>query len=75
MDWHNLVTTDLSVCHGKACVKGTRIMVSVVLDNLFDGASVEEIIASYPSLNRDVIHACIATRTMSTSESTVYGSK
>ena len=60
MDWHNFITTDPSVCHGKACVKGTRIMVSVVLDNLSCGLSVEEIVASYPALNRDAIQACIA---------------
>lgn len=60
MDWHNFVTTDPSICHGKACVKGTRIMVSVVLDNLSCGSSVEEIVVSYPSLNREAIQACIA---------------
>ncbi len=60
MDWHNFVTTDPAVCHGKACVKGTRIMVSVVLDNLSNGLSVEEIVASYPSLSRESIQACIA---------------
>ncbi len=60
MNWHSFITTDPSICHGKACVKGTRIMVSVVLDNLSGGSSVEEIVASYPSLNRDAIQACIA---------------
>jgi uncharacterized protein (DUF433 family) len=35
-------------------------MVSVVLDNLAIGQSVEEIIVSYPSLTRDAIHAAIA---------------
>ncbi|MEW5942298.1 MAG: DUF433 domain-containing protein [Pseudomonadota bacterium] len=60
MDWRNFVTTDPSICHGVACVKGTRIMVSVVLDNLSSGLSVEEIVASYPSLSRESIQACIA---------------
>ena len=60
MDWRQRITTDPNVCHGKACVKGTRIMVSVVLDNLADGASPEEIVASYPSLRSEDINAAIA---------------
>jgi len=34
MKWQDYITVDPKVCHGKACIKGTRIMVSVVLDNL-----------------------------------------
>ncbi len=41
---------DPLVCHGKACIKGTRLMVSVILDDLADGVSCDEILASYPSL-------------------------
>ena len=52
MTWQDHITVDPLVCHGKACIKGTRIMVSVVLDNLAAGLSYEEIIESYPSLNR-----------------------
>ena len=51
---------DPSVCHGQACVAGTRIPVSVVLDNLAAGVSESEIIASYPRLTHDAIQACIA---------------
>ncbi len=60
MNWREYITVDPAVCHGKACVKGTRIMVSVVLDNLAAGLGTEEILASYPSLNRDSIQAAIA---------------
>ncbi|MEK7845421.1 MAG: DUF433 domain-containing protein, partial [Nitrospinota bacterium] len=34
MDWRERITVDPFVCHGKACIKGTRIMDSVILDNL-----------------------------------------
>lgn len=47
-------------CHGKACIKGTRIPVSVVLDNLAAGLSVEEILRSYPGLSREALQAAIA---------------
>ena len=54
------VSVDPDVCHGKACIRGTRIMVSVVLANLADGMSAEEILAEYPSLTQDDIHAALA---------------
>lgn len=60
MKWRDFISHDPTVCHGQACVKGTRIMVSVVLDNLSNGLSVEEVVASYPSLSRESIQACIA---------------
>lgn len=34
MDWRDYITVDPNICHGQACIKGTRIIVSVVLDNL-----------------------------------------
>ncbi|MCJ7622809.1 MAG: DUF433 domain-containing protein [Anaerolineaceae bacterium] len=60
MNWQEHITVDPTVCHGKACIKGTRIMVSVVLDNLAIGQSVDEIIASYPSLTREAVQGAIA---------------
>ena len=60
MDWREHISVDPSVCHGRPCVKGTRIMVSVVLDNLAAGLSAEEIMESYPSLSREGIQAAIA---------------
>lgn len=60
MRWQDHITTDPTVCHGKACFSGTRIMVSVVLDNLAAGASPEEILEDYPSLEAGSIQAAIA---------------
>ena len=59
MDWRNHITVDPNICYGQACIKGTRIMVSVVLDNLAAGLSIEEIQESYPSLDRQAIQASI----------------
>jgi uncharacterized protein (DUF433 family) len=58
--WQDLIAVDPAICHGQACIKGTRIMVSVVLDNLAAGLSVDEILKSYPSLTREAIQAAIA---------------
>ena len=60
MDWSEHIIVDPSVCHGQACVKGTRVMVSVVLDNLAAGASYDEILRSYPTLDRGSIRAAVA---------------
>ena len=59
MTWEDHVTVDPTVCHGQACIKGTRVMVSVVLDNLAAGVPFEEIVQSYPSVTREGILACI----------------
>ncbi len=59
MDWKEHITSDPEICHGKACIKGTRIMVSVVLANLAAGVSREEMIASYPPLTQEDINAAL----------------
>lgn len=60
MRWQDYIAFDPNICHGQACVKGTRVMVSVVLDNLASGLTLDEILASYPSLTRDAVQAVIA---------------
>lgn len=60
MDWRTHISTDPAVCHGKACIKGTRIMVSVVLDNLAAGQAPEEIVQLYPTLRREDVAAAMA---------------
>ncbi|MCS7299976.1 MAG: DUF433 domain-containing protein [Fimbriimonadales bacterium] len=57
--WEERISIDPDICHGKPCIRGTRIMVSVILDNLADGLSPEEIVAEYPSLRREDILAAI----------------
>lgn len=60
VDWRDYISVDPHVCHGKACIKGTRVMVSVILDNLAAGLSVEEITRSYPSVAGAAVQAAIA---------------
>ncbi len=59
MNWRDYISSDPNICHGKACIQGTRIMVSVILDNLAAGVSFEEILGSYPSLGAAHIQAAI----------------
>lgn len=60
MNWRERVSVDPAICHGQACINGTRIMVSVVLDNLAAGVSVDELLKSYPTLTSDDVRAAIA---------------
>jgi uncharacterized protein (DUF433 family) len=59
-NWVDRITVDASICHGKPCVKGTRIMVAVILDNLAEGLTPEEVAAEYPPLTVDDVRAAIA---------------
>ena len=49
-EWTERIIADRNVCHGKPCIKGTRIMVAVILDNLAEGMTPEEIVTQYPPL-------------------------
>jgi uncharacterized protein (DUF433 family) len=60
MAWRDYITTDPNICDGQACIRGTRIPVSVILDNLAAGLSREEIMISYPALTIDAIQASTA---------------
>jgi uncharacterized protein (DUF433 family) len=60
MQWQDRISVDPLVSHGKACINGTRIMVSVVLDNLASGISRSDILSSHPSLEIEDIDACVA---------------
>jgi uncharacterized protein (DUF433 family) len=54
MDWRDRIAVDPSVCHGAACIKGTRVMVSVVLDNLAAGEAQDAIASGYHLQVEDV---------------------
>ncbi len=54
------IRSDPRICHGKACIRGTRIMVSVVLANLADGLTPAEIVTEYPSLTEQDVRAAVA---------------
>jgi uncharacterized protein (DUF433 family) len=59
MNWMRYITTDPIILHGSACFAGTRIPVTVVLDNLADGAELAEILRQYPSLGPEHVSAAL----------------
>ena len=72
MNWQDYISVDPAICHGRACIKGTRVMVSVILDNIAAGLSMDEILQSYPSLSREAVQAAIAYAAELARERTVY---
>lgn len=58
-NWQARITSDPDVCHGKPYIRGTRIMVSVVLDNLLEGLSPEEVVREYPALTIEDVRAAL----------------
>ena len=54
------ISVDPNVCFGKPCIRGTRIWVSLLLDFLANGMSIEEILEEYPQLTEEDIRAVIA---------------
>jgi uncharacterized protein (DUF433 family) len=59
MNWQDRIRVDPRICHGKPCIKGTRIMVSIVLDYLRAGESREEILRQYATLTLEDIDAAL----------------
>jgi len=53
------ISVDSEICHGKPCFNGTRIMVSLVLEMLEGGATIEETLEAYPSLSKEHIQAAL----------------
>ena len=54
------ISTDPSICHGRPCVRGHRIWVSLIVDLLANGMTTEQIIEQYPGLEPDDVRACMA---------------
>ena len=53
------IETDPEICHGKPCIKGTRIMISIILEWLEAGKTFEEIIDAYPELSKEDLSATV----------------
>lgn len=54
------ISIDPNICFGKPCIRGHRLWVSLILDYLAGGSTIEEILEAYPSIEREDVLACIA---------------
>jgi uncharacterized protein (DUF433 family) len=60
IDWRQFLASDPQVCQGELCAKGTRVLVTNILDSLAEGARREEVLRSYPSLKPEHVDAALA---------------
>lgn len=60
VDWRKHLVHDPRICHGQLCAAGTRVLVTVILDSLAEGASRREILDSYPSLKEQHLDAAMS---------------
>jgi len=65
------ISVDPQVCHGQACVRGTRVLVSEILDALAAGETTSRILRNYPGVTQEGIRACIAYAALLTHEQVV----
>lgn len=66
------ISIDPNICHGKPCIRGHRIWVSLILDFLASGMTAEGVLAEYPQLAAEDVQACLAYASEMTRERTVH---
>jgi len=54
------IVSNPSICHGTPVIRGTRIMVWLILEYLANGDSVDDVMAAYPDITREDVSACLA---------------
>jgi uncharacterized protein (DUF433 family) len=59
-NWRDRISVNATICHGKACIRGTRVLVSALVDNVAAGVPREEILKDYPTITEHDIDAALA---------------
>ena len=59
-NWRERISVNPAVCHGRACIRGTRVLVSAIVDNVAAGVPQDEILRSYQALTKLDIEAALA---------------
>lgn len=60
MNQEGRIVSNPDVCHGNPVIRGTRIMVWLILEYLANGDSVDDVLAAYPGLTKEDVSACLA---------------
>ncbi|HFE64442.1 MAG TPA: DUF433 domain-containing protein [Caldithrix sp.] len=56
---HERIVIDPKICHGQACIKGTRIPVYQIVGMLANGDTIEDLLKAYPTIQREDILSCL----------------
>jgi uncharacterized protein (DUF433 family) len=70
MNWRERISIDPDIHHGKPCIKGTRVPVSVIVGTVADGESPERILKSWPQLTLEDVTAALLFASALTAEAT-----
>ncbi len=54
------ISVNPEVCFGKPCIKGTRVWISLIVDNLASGTTEQELLENYPQLSHEDVMAALA---------------
>jgi uncharacterized protein (DUF433 family) len=68
VDYNEFITRDPEVCGGLPVIRGTRVTLRTVLASLAEGATVQEIVADFPTLTDEAVRAVIAFAAVSAEE-------
>ncbi|MCP5004042.1 MAG: DUF433 domain-containing protein [Planctomycetes bacterium] len=60
INWKDRISNDPSIHHGTACIKGTRIPISMIVGSFADGMTPEEIQQEYPQLTLEDVYAALS---------------
>jgi uncharacterized protein (DUF433 family) len=58
-NWEERISVDPNVCHGQPCIKGTRIMVWLIVSFLANGDTIDDVLEAYPSLTQEDVLAAL----------------
>lgn len=72
MNWQQYISADPKILFGKPAIKGTRISVDLILEKLSYGETIEQLLESYPHINREQILACLGYASDSMRSEIVY---
>lgn len=56
---HERISIDPNICHGQACIKGTRVPVHQILRMMANGDTIEALLEAYTHISREDILACL----------------
>ena len=73
INWNKYIETNPKIMFGKPVIIGTRIPVDLILEKLYLGETTEQLLKSYPSINKESIYACLAFASQSVRNEVVTG--
>jgi uncharacterized protein (DUF433 family) len=72
MEWKEYITSNPKILYGKPAIKGTRISIDLILEKLSKGETIDQVLESYPHINKESILACLSYASETQKNETIY---